>query len=326
MVGGGSAFRTVFLIGAPRSGTTWLQKLLGSHPRVATPQETEIFARYVAPLASRWEQQLREAPQMRYKGLPAIFTEDEFVDAIRRFIESAFSKVIQKKPGADVLLEKTPMHSLFVPLIVKYVPDARFIHLIRDGRAVADSLTRVSASWGSNWAPATIEDAARLWKEFTVSARSAASITDRYCEVRYEDLRKEGPSCLRRLFEYCSVDASVDDCQTIFEQSNGPGKATTSDRSQGIIRSGEILRRYGTDIEEPSGFVGSGGPSRYARWKPRDRWVFNKIAGGLLTELGYERNDEWKDIGRVRETYFGSVDGLHRARSRLSGLLFRRYP
>ncbi|MER3452771.1 MAG: hypothetical protein C4344_03635, partial [Acidimicrobiia bacterium] len=46
--GGWQVSAPVFLIGAQRSGTTWLQCLLGAHPRVATPQEPEFFTGYVA--------------------------------------------------------------------------------------------------------------------------------------------------------------------------------------------------------------------------------------------------------------------------------------
>src|SRR5438876_565526 len=37
----------VFVVGAPRSGTTWLQTMLAAHPEVASPQETYIFSAYV---------------------------------------------------------------------------------------------------------------------------------------------------------------------------------------------------------------------------------------------------------------------------------------
>ena len=68
--------RLVLLVGAPRSGTTWLQSMLGAHPAAATPQETDLFSRYVTPLADAWSWQLRGGPdawrKRRFKGLPAV--------------------------------------------------------------------------------------------------------------------------------------------------------------------------------------------------------------------------------------------------------------
>jgi hypothetical protein len=47
--GGYQGHNLVFLIGCPRSGTTWLQRLLASHPQVRTVQETFLFPRYISP-------------------------------------------------------------------------------------------------------------------------------------------------------------------------------------------------------------------------------------------------------------------------------------
>ena len=51
----------VLLVGAPRSGTTWLQTMLGAHPDVVTPQETDLFSRYLAPLDDAGAHQSRQA-------------------------------------------------------------------------------------------------------------------------------------------------------------------------------------------------------------------------------------------------------------------------
>src|SRR5947208_10995760 len=46
----------VFIVGAQRSGTTWLQRLLASHPAIAGGQESHLFSGYLAPLWQRWRQ------------------------------------------------------------------------------------------------------------------------------------------------------------------------------------------------------------------------------------------------------------------------------
>lgn len=44
----------VFLVGSPRSGTTWVQRLLASHPQIQTGQESHLFAAYIGPQLRAW--------------------------------------------------------------------------------------------------------------------------------------------------------------------------------------------------------------------------------------------------------------------------------
>jgi aminoglycoside phosphotransferase (APT) family kinase protein len=47
----------VFLVGCPRSGTTWHQKLLASHPRIRSGEESHFFSLYVGPQLRAWNDQ-----------------------------------------------------------------------------------------------------------------------------------------------------------------------------------------------------------------------------------------------------------------------------
>jgi hypothetical protein len=63
----------VFIIGAPRSGTTWLQALVGSHPSVCTSVEMTLFDCYLGPWLKRWE-----APEAHYRRGQAGGWQSEF--------------------------------------------------------------------------------------------------------------------------------------------------------------------------------------------------------------------------------------------------------
>ena len=44
----------VLIVGAQRSGTTWVQRLLASHPAIVSGQESHLFSSYLGPMWQRW--------------------------------------------------------------------------------------------------------------------------------------------------------------------------------------------------------------------------------------------------------------------------------
>ncbi len=125
-------------------------------------------------------------------------------DAIRR-LRAAFAR-ISTFAGGDVLVTKRIANNLRIPLLAEAFPRARFVHLVRDGRAVASSLARVdwwadSFVWwygGSpvHWAASgrdPWEICARNWVEELKEIRAGlASVPpEQVLDLRYEDLVAE---------------------------------------------------------------------------------------------------------------------------------------
>ena len=79
----------VFIVGAPRSGTTWLQRLLATHPRIRTGQESKLFRWYIAPQLRMWAMETtrernRETANGRGgTGLSCYFREEEFGSVLK---------------------------------------------------------------------------------------------------------------------------------------------------------------------------------------------------------------------------------------------------
>lgn len=282
--------------------------MLGAHPAVATPQETHLFDQLVRPVHNHWQQHLsriRSGSPRRALGLPTILTEAEFEDWLGNAIGQIYSKVLDLKPGTTVVLDKTPAHGRHVPLIDKYVPNARFVHLIRDGRDVVVSLREASRGWGVRWAPDTIEEAAEMWRNDVRSARRAISRGSNYLEIRYEDLLAGTPGELRRCFDHLGIDATDELCRRVArrfrpEVMRSFESAVTHDS---IVWGGEAARAEG--IREPVGFTG---PATAGRWKalmsPYDLWVFDEFAGRLLVDLGYEPDRNWVRTSRARAAVY----------------------
>ncbi len=285
--------KVVFLIGSPRSGTTWLQSLLGAHPDVITPQETDLFSNFVAPLQSWWDQQVALSPDVqqarRGKGLPAVLDDDEYSALLADFIRGVLAAVHALDPSASIIVEKSPSHSRHTDVITRYLPDAAFVHIVRDGRDVVASLQSAARSWGSHWASASVKKSAQLWKE-TVEGARRASTNDRYTEVRYEDLRAGDPEPLRRAFARCGLDLTREQCADLINEYSLERMASGAATSP-IARGGAVGRRQGT---EPAGFYGKGKVGGWAEsWSTNDRLLFDAVAGDLLVELGYEPDPSW---------------------------------
>ena len=288
--------RLVMLLGSPRSGTTWLQSLLGAHSDIATPQETDLFRVYLEPLVDAWSKQRRgldDVEARRRKGLPLVLTESEFDAAVGTLLRATLRAVERMKPSATVVLEKSPSHSLCVDTILRFAPDARFLHIVRDGRDVVSSLIAASGSWGARWAPSTVARSARVWRTHVLGAREAARC-GAYHEVRYEALREPaGVSLLRDVFEFVGVDISETQAASFmeeqsFERASGRGVVSASILTGGEGASSAAARH------EPEGFFRQGAVGGWrAEWSADDKRAFNEVAGDLLIELGYERDSKW---------------------------------
>jgi hypothetical protein len=283
--------------------------MVGAHPAVATPQETDLFTRYVEPLAEAWSWQLRGGPdswrQRRYKGLPAVLTTDEFTGAVRELIGTALDGIARLEPDATVLLEKSPSHSLCADVVAAYAPEVRVIHLVRDGRDVASSLVGAADGWGRGWAPRTLKDAARSWVEHVRGAQQYRKLGFVYHEVRYEALVKADPHVLRGVHKFCGLDVDVDECTRLYKQY---GLDAMRGGAEDPIRLGGEFAPYSEDRTEPTGFFGPGSAGGWRdTWSKEEMLLFRAIAGPVLEQLGYEPDGSWAASTSRGLTYVAGV-------------------
>ena len=136
----------VFLVGSPRSGTTLLQSMLGAHPEVLTLPETIFFKGawgrlwphrrwgVVSPRAARRVLHRAADDLGRPVRAPLWPTMAAYSRAFVTLLDDAAGA-----SGASVWLEKSPPHLECIDLITRHVRDVRFVHLVRDGRAVVAS-------------------------------------------------------------------------------------------------------------------------------------------------------------------------------------------
>ena len=116
----------VVIIGAGRSGTNMLRDILTRQIGYATWPCDEI--NYI------WRHHNRDHPTDQ-------FTTAMATDRVKHYIRNHFDKLASRLQ-AETVVEKTCANSLRVGFVNAVLPDARFIHIIRDGRDVAFSATQ----------------------------------------------------------------------------------------------------------------------------------------------------------------------------------------
>lgn len=164
--------------------------------------------------------------------------------------------------------------------IRRALPETRFVHLIRDGRDVALSLVDVY------FGPTSVAEAAQKWREEISKARRQARRIDGYMEVRYEELVADPEPTLRRVCEFLRL--GWDPAMLAYREQAAERLAELhSDlvRAERTVTAAERIAHQ-ANVTKPLS------TDRTARWRTRmseaDRATFEREAGDLLVELGYE--------------------------------------
>lgn len=234
----------VFLVGCARSGTSWLQIILAAHDGVASVRETHVFDGYLSHLYKAWD---AEASSTSKDGLRLLLGLDDIDAVARSLVDKVFDRIAASKPGASIALEKTPPHLFFHAVIRRLYPDARFINIVRDPRAVVASLLAARKEPWGGWAPAQVFDAARLWHmSVRIGTQDLARYGDDVFQLRYEDLHATPDETLDRLWHWLGVTPQPYDRErfSIFrlksERNKGPMVSPTWDGRENFFRRGQI--------------------------------------------------------------------------------------
>lgn len=280
----------LFIVGVPRSGTTLLRLMCDAHPDLSIPPEMS-FIPAVTDLRGRGDK-LRGAFLDAVTGMAtwqdANIERAEFEDALGEFEPftvaegvRAFYRIYARRFGKSRWGDKTPAYCLHMDRIEKLLPEARFVHIIRDGRDVALSLRGLWFSPGDS-----IEELANLWRSWIMTARRLGRRRRHYMEVRYEELIEDAPGVLRRVCDF--VELPYDTRMERYYESAGVrlDEVNTMYRSDGtlLITKEERLYNQRFTTKPPE-------RARVSRWRnemdAETRAGFARVAGDLLEELGY---------------------------------------
>jgi hypothetical protein len=268
--------RPLFIGGSSRSGTTLLGSMLGSVPGVVTVPEARFKWGLLALIDSSdgslrlsgAVRQLNQDWKFRLWGLelpdPRLLPPDRvrYADLLG-CLALIYGRSVGD-PEATVWIDHTPGNVKFVATMADLLTDLKFVHLVRDGRAVAAS--QLPLDWGPNH----VHKAAAEWaaKIGLGLAAAAALGPTRALTVRYEDLVLEPEATLRGLCLFAELD---------FDHALVEGRgyqASSYDRAQHSLLPGPL------------------DAGRVTAWQktlsPRQIETFEYVTGDLLRYLGYE--------------------------------------
>lgn len=282
------------VVGAPRSGTTLLRFMLDAHPDLAIPPETG-FLPTVASLspdtagaqaavdtligfpsgASAWNDFGLDAETFR--TLSDVQDAYAPVDVVRAFYRSYAARFDKPRWG-----DKTPTYCHHIAKVGALLPEAHFVHIIRDGRDVAQSIKPLWFSPGES-----VEVRAAFWKECVRAARDqSVAVSGRYLEIRYEALVASPERALARVCDF--LDLPYDPAMLDYYRTAGMRLREHGDRRRD---DGSLLVSRETRLRQQAMTMQPPQTARVGAWHdtmaPDERDRFERVAGDLLSDLGY---------------------------------------
>lgn len=272
----------LFVVGAPRSGTTMLRLMLNAHSHIAIPFESDFIPKFHGRLREYGDLQAPENVACLLDDISAqafvkrggLIRDRQAIlarrpDSYASLVASIY-EVYAASEGKGRWGDKDPDNTVQMDVIWKLFPGCRFVHIVRDGRAVATSLKKLD--WGSKNLLALARDWS--WRVMLAHKMGMMIGPTYYMEVRYEDLVRAPEQVLRKICAF-------------LDEPFEPGMLDYH-KSAGSAMPQDSLRYHQSSVRQPD-------PSKADAWRHEmmavDRALFDEVAGDTLYAFGYPRDD-----------------------------------
>jgi hypothetical protein len=254
----------LFIIGCPRSGTSALAWALAQHPQLWTSAETNFLHHLFG--ARKLYQTFESAHStgvgwLRVNGV----TYAEFAG----FLGLGIDQLFLSRSAGKRWIDQSPANTLCAMDLCYMFPNGQFIHLIRDGREVVNSMLNTGFQW--DWAR-DFETACSTWIHYVeVGLKFQQSLPERTLQVRHDHLVLDPDIECERILRFLGVD-----------HSDEPAK---------FLKENRINSSYGNqkpaDMLVPKDTSGLK-EKKWKSWTPKRKKRFIKIAGPTMLGLGFD--------------------------------------
>ena len=270
----------IFIVGAPRSGTTMLQFILDDLPNLSLPTgESHFFIplfrnqQAFAKLGTR--EGMRHLLQTIHSFNPIFLYGDlhgmkfdvdrlteEFLTEGRASVRDVIQGIFEKNAaglGKTRWGDKTPYYALHLDKLITWWPDAKFIHLVRDGRDVALSLFGRKHDFSAY----NMYYAAQYWQKYVDVCREQGGhlAAGQYLEIRYEDILNDKDAAMRMICGF------IGEQYPEAAQQSGPAQSEAARNLKSVKKDNQGKWRHALNA-----------------WQIR---VFESEAGSSLQQSGY---------------------------------------
>jgi hypothetical protein len=272
-------FPPVFIVGAPRSGTTLLAVLLDRHSNIAIGPETHFFSVFIP---QNWAHRTPETYEqlvdsaLEYQRIADFRLDREqllrhfkqyelsFANLLRAIIEVHAIRNFKLRPG-----EKSPLHLAHVPALLDQFPESRVICVLRDGRDVVRSLLEVP--WATPGNPRRFRLFCMRWNDAVEEMIHYEKTVppDRFLIVKFEDVLRQPKSELEKI------------CSFIGEEFE-PTQLEGAQSSNAVPDWEKKWKNKASEMPDPE---------RIEAWRKssdqKQIWIMNSIMGTMLERVGY---------------------------------------
>ncbi len=187
----------VFIVGMPRSGTTLIEQIMASHPRVFGAGELPNFCQAVTSIFSAAD-------------CPVPFPDallDGSGEGLRQLGARYLAEIVALAPAAERIVNKMPSNFLFAGLIHLALPNARIIHAVRDPLDTCMScFSKLFAN--GQYFTYDLTELGRYYRHYEALMQHWRSVLPpgRILDVRYEDLVVDLAGQARRIIRHCELE------------------------------------------------------------------------------------------------------------------------
>jgi hypothetical protein len=281
----------LFILSRTRSGSTLLQRVLGSYDEVATVTEPYLLLPYVYTLRERGAA-AEYVHAFAVQGIEDFCKElpggvDDYWAEVRELVIALYGRAASGQECERPIryfLDKTPPYFLIVEEIMRLFPDAKFVFLWRNPLSQLASMLELH---DGRWSPAQFrlilfDGIERLTSAYQRHARDV-------CAVRYEDLVDGDESHWKRITDYLDLEFDPGSLSRFSRvQLHGRGGDPTGVNLYSSL-SRDPLQKWRETINNP---VRKAWSKRYLRWIGRER----------LSLMGYDLDELLGDVDRVPST------------------------